>query len=188
MVLKPEPLFAAVEAVSTELADEGVEAGPVVMLSPQGQPLNQARAEDLARLSQLTLICGRYEGIDERVREHLVDAELSIGDYVVSGGELPAMVVVEALTRLQAGALGDAEAAGRDSFSQGLLDYPQYTRPAEFRGYSAPEVLRSGNHEAIAAWRREQSLLATARKRPDLLANRTLSAEERNFLKIETRE
>ena len=188
MVLKPEPLFAAVEAVSTELSDERVEAGPVVMLSPQGQPLNQARAEELARIPQVTLICGRYEGIDERVREHLVDAELSIGDYVVSGGELPAMVVVEAVTRLQAGALGDAEAAGRDSFSQGLLDYPQYTRPAEFRGHSAPQVLRSGNHEAIAAWRREQSLLATARKRPDLLASRALSDNERDILKKETRE
>ncbi len=188
MVLKPEPLFAAVEAVAAELAGHGIEAGPVVMMSPQGEPLRQSKAEELAALTQITLLCGRYEGVDERVREHLVDFELSIGDYVLTGGELQAMVVVEAITRLQSGALGDAEAAARDSFSGGLLDYPQYTRPAEFRGYSAPEVLRSGNHRAIAAWRRQQSLLATARKRPDLLARRTLSEQDRTFLENETRE
>lgn len=188
MVLKPEPLFAAVEAVRAELSHDGVSAGPVVLLSPQGDTLRQERAEELARGAQMTLLCGRYEGIDERVREHLVDGELSIGDYVLTGGELPAMVVVEAVTRLQPGALGDAEAAGRDSFSEGLLDYPQYTRPAEFRGHAAPEVLRSGNHQAIAEWRRRQSLLATARKRPDLLARRTLSDEERTFLENPTRE
>ena len=188
MVLKPEPLFSAVEAVAAEVAEKSIEAGPVILLSPQGERLCQPRAEELARLAQMTLLCGRYEGVDERVREYLVDFELSIGDYVVSGGELPAMVVVEVVTRLQPGALGDEEAAGRDSFSQGLLDYPQYTRPAEFRGHSAPEVLRSGNHEAIADWRRRQSLVATARKRPDLLANRTLSDEDTTYLKNETRE
>ena len=136
----------------------------------------------------MTLLCGRYEGVDERVHEHLVDFELSIGDYVLTGGELPAMVVVEVITRLQSGALFDAKAAGRDSFSEGLLDYPQYTRPAEFRGYLAPWVLRSGNHQAIATWRRQQSLLATARKRPDLLANQTLSEQDQAFLRNETRE
>jgi tRNA (guanine37-N1)-methyltransferase len=188
MVLKPEPLFAAVESVRAELAQAGVEAGPVVLLSPQGETFRQGRAEELAAAQQMTLLCGRYEGIDERVREHLVDCELSIGDYVLTGGELPAMVVVEAVTRLQPGALGDAEAAGRDSFSEGLLDYPQYTRPAEFRGYTAPEVLRSGNHQAIAAWRHRQALLATARKRPDLLAGRTLSEQDQAFLENETRE
>jgi tRNA (guanine37-N1)-methyltransferase len=182
MVLKPEPIFAAVEAVRAELDAAAVAAGPVILLSPQGERLQQQRAERLAALPQMTLLCGRYEGIDERVREQLVDFELSIGDYVLSGGELPAMVVVEVLTRLQPGALGDAQAAGRDSLSEGLLDYPQYTRPAEFRGHPAPEVLRSGNHEAIAAWRRRQALLATARKRPDLLAQRTLSEQERDWL------
>lgn len=188
MVFKPEPLFAAVEAVLSELDGHGVEAGPVVLLSPQGEQLRQARAEEMAASAQITLLCGRYEGVDERVRQHLVDFELSIGDYVLTGGELPAMVVIEAITRLQRGALGDAEAAGRDSFSQGLLDYPQYTRPAEFRGYAAPEVLRSGNHQAIQAWRHQQALLTTARKRPDLLANLTLSEKDKTFLKNETRE
>ncbi len=188
MILKPEPLFAAVEAVHAELEAEGAPKGPVVLLSPQGECLQQAKVEEMARLPQLTLLCGRYEGVDERVREHVVDFELSIGDYVLTGGELPAMVLVEALTRLQPGALGDAKAAARDSFSEGLLDYPQYTRPAEFRGHSAPEVLRSGNHQAIEVWRRRQSLLATARKRPDLLAGRVLSDSEQDILKNETRE
>jgi len=188
MVLKPEPLFAAVESVRAELAAAGIEAGPVVLLSPQGETFRQSKAEELAGAQQMTLLCGRYEGVDERVREHLIDFELSIGDYVLTGGELPAMVVVEAVTRLQPGALGDAEATGRDSFSEGLLDYPQYTRPAEFRGYTAPEVLRSGNHQAIAAWRHRQALLATARKRPDLLAGRTLSEQDQAFLENETRE
>jgi len=188
MVLKPEPLFAAVESLHDELRAGGIEPGPVILLSPQGPPLEQSRAEKMAQWPQFTLLCGRYEGVDERVREHLVDAELSIGDYVLTGGEIAAMVVVEAVTRLQKGALGDAEAADRDSFSGGLLDYPQYTRPAEFRGYVAPEVLRSGNHEAIAAWRHRQSLLATARKRPDLLADLNLSDSDKELLKHETRE
>jgi tRNA (guanine37-N1)-methyltransferase len=188
MVLKPEPLFAAVESVQAELAGAGIAAGPVVLLSPQGETLRQPCAEQLARGAQLTLLCGRYEGVDERVRRHLVDFELSIGDYVLTGGELAAMVVVEVVTRLLPGALGDAEAAVRDSFSEGLLDYPHYTRPAEFRGHTAPEVLRSGNHQAIAAWRHQQALLATVRKRPDLLAGRTLSDTEKALLKNETRE
>jgi len=158
------------------------------MMSPQGQLLQQSKAGELAALKQMTLLCGRYEGVDERVREHLVDFELSIGDYVLTGGELPAMVVVEAITRLQSGAVGDAEAVERDSFSEGLLDYPQYTRPADFRGYTAPLVLRSGNHQAIATWRRQQSLLATARKRPDLLVTKTLSEQDQVFLKNATRE
>ncbi len=188
MVFKPEPLFVAVEAVATELTEQGVEAGPVIMMSPQGKLLQQSKANELAILKQMTLLCGRYEGVDERVREHLVDFELSIGDYVLTGGELPAMVVVEAITRLQSGALGDSEAVERDSFSEGLLDYPQYTRPADFRGYLAPLVLRSGNHQAIATWRRQQSLLATARKRPDLLVTKTLSEQDQAFLKNGTRE
>ena len=188
MVLKPEPLFAAVESVRARLQEDDIEPGPVVLLSPQGETFRHERARQLAGRRQMTLLCGRYEGVDERVRDHLIDFELSIGDYVLTGGELPAMVVVEAVTRLQPGALGDAEAAGRDSFSVGLLDYPQYTRPAEFRGHAAPEVLRSGNHQAIAEWRRRQSLIATARKRPDLLAHVELSDKEREFLRNETRE
>ena len=164
MVLKPEPLFAAAEEVGAQLRSAGVEAGPVILLSPQGEPLRQGRAEELARHQQMTLICGRYEGVDERVRKELVDLELSIGDYVLTGGELPAMVVVDAVTRLQPGALGDAEATRHDSFSEALLDFPQYTRPADFRGLEVPEVLRSGNHPEIASWRRQQALVATARK------------------------
>ena len=182
MVLKPEPLFEAVEHVRVRLVEEGVGQGPVILLSPQGERLEQKRAEALAAAGQMILLCGRYEGVDERVRQHLIDMELSIGDYVVTGGELPAMVVIDAITRLQQGALGDAEAARHDSFSQGYLDYPQYTRPAEYRGYSVPEVLRSGHHQAIAEWRRDQALLATASKRPDLLENRSLSDKERAFL------
>ncbi len=182
MVLKPEPIFAAVEVVHAELDAAGIERGLVVLLSPQGEPLRQPRAESLAELAQMTLLCGRYEGIDERVCDNLVDLELSIGDYVLTGGELPAMVLIETVTRLQPNALGDVDAARRDSFSGGLLDYPQYTRPAEFRGHTAPDVLRSGNHDAIARWRHRQAVLATARKRPDLLTERALSEEEKSYL------
>ena len=182
MVLKPEPIFAAVEAVHAELDAAGIERGLVALLSPQGEPLRQPRAESLAELAQMTLLCGRYEGIDERVCDNVVDLELSIGDYVLTGGELPAMVVIEAVIRLQPNALGDVDAARRDSFSEGLLDYPQYTRPAEFRGHPVPEVLRSGDHDAIARWRHRQAVLATARKRPDLLAERALSEEEKSYL------
>ncbi|MFQ5744090.1 MAG: tRNA (guanosine(37)-N1)-methyltransferase TrmD [Acidobacteriota bacterium] len=178
MVLKPEPLFAAVEDVHGQVATAGTEPGPVILLSPQGERLQQRRVEWLARLPQMTLICGRYEGVDERVRQKTVDFEVSIGDYVTSGGELPAMVIIEAVTRLQPGALGDADAARHDSFSDALLDYPQYTRPAKFRGIGVPEVLRSGNHQAIGDWRRRQALLATSRKRPDLLSGRELSEQE----------
>lgn len=182
MVLKPEPLFAAVEDVRRRVRYVGLEPGPVILLSPQGERLRQGRVEELSRQRQLTLICGRYEGVDERVCNHLVDLELSIGDYVVSGGELPAMVLVDALSRLQPEALGDEGAARRDSFSEGLLDYPQYTRPASFRGMQVPEVLRSGDHRAIARWRRQQALVVTARKRPDLLAKASLSPADRRLL------
>ncbi len=182
MVLKPEPLFAAVDDVRTQAQAAGFDPGPVVLLSPQGKRFDQERARALAGQAQVTLICGRYEGVDERVRLHLVDFELSIGDYVLTGGELPAMVIIEAITRLQPEALGDAEATQHDSFSELLLDFPQYTRPADYRGMSVPEVLRSGNHPAIAQWRRQQALLATATKRPDLLEARGLSDEERALL------
>jgi tRNA (guanine37-N1)-methyltransferase len=182
MILKPEPLFDAVENVREQVENAGLVPGPVVLLSPQGERLDQRRARALAERAQVTLICGRYEGVDERVRRYLVDFELSIGDYVLTGGELPAMVVIEAVTRLQPEALGDAEAAQHDSFSESLLDFPQYTRPADYRGMSVPEVLRSGNHQVIAQWRRQQALLATATKRPDLLEVRGLSDEERDLL------
>ena len=182
MVLKPEPLFAAVDDVRAQAQAAGFDPGPVVLLSPQGERFDQQRVRALAGQGQVTLICGRYEGVDERVRLHLVDFELSIGDYVLTGGELPAMVIIEAVTRLQPEALGDAEATQHDSFSESLLDFPQYTRPADYRGMSVPEVLRSGNHPAIARWRRQQALLATATKRPDLLEARGLSDEERALL------
>ena len=163
MLLKPEPLFAAVESVR----------GPdshVVLLTPQGQPLKQRLVRELAGRSHLILICGHYEGVDERVREHLADAEISIGDYVLTSGNLPAMVLIDAVVRLLPGALGDEQSAHDESFSGDLLEYPQYTRPAEFRGWKVPDVLVSGNHAEIARWRAELRLRRTQRRRPDLLA------------------
>jgi tRNA (guanine37-N1)-methyltransferase len=167
MVLKPEPLFAAIESLRG--AHGGGDApGHVVLMTPQGEVFRQRIAADLARREHLVLVCGHYEGVDERVREHAVDQELSVGDYVLSGGELPAMVVVDAVVRLLPGALGSPESAAEESHSAGLLEYPQYTRPAEFRGWRVPEVLLSGNHGAIARWRREQALRRTRERRPDL--------------------
>jgi tRNA (guanine37-N1)-methyltransferase len=164
MVFKPEPIFAAVE----ELASEPPRPW-VVLLSPQGRRLDQALARELLGRERLLLICGRYEGVDERVREHLVDEEISIGDFVISGGELAAAVIVDAVGRLVPGVLGDASSAQSDSFSDGLLDHPQYTRPAVFRGWTVPETLLSGHHAVIEAWRQREALRATRRKRPDLL-------------------
>jgi tRNA (guanine37-N1)-methyltransferase len=165
MVLRPEPMFDAVETVLA-LDDR---KPLVVLMSPQGQPFTQATAERLAGLDRLLLLCGRYEGFDERIRT-LVDLELSIGDYVLTGGELPAMVVADAVTRLLPGVLGGETSAEDESFTTGLLEYPQYTRPADFRGMAVPEVLRSGDHARIAAWKREQALRRTAKRRPDMLA------------------
>ncbi len=177
MVMKPEPIFAAVEAV---LGDEkGV---PVILLSPQGRLFTHQVAKELSRHPRLALICGRYEGVDERVREHLATDEISIGDYVLSGGELAAMVVIDAVTRLLPGVLGDPGAAFEDSHAWGLLEYPHYTRPAVFRGWGVPEVLLSGNHAAIARWRREQALRRTLERRPDLLERAVLTEEDRAFL------
>ncbi len=177
MVMKPEPIFAAVEAVL------GVPARwPLILLSPQGRPFTQARAWQLAQSAGFALLCGRYEGVDERVREHLAVEELSVGDYVLSGGELAAMTVVEAVTRLLPGALGDEDGALNDSHSSGLLEYPHYTRPAEFRGWRVPQVLASGNHAQIARWRRDQALYRTWLRRPDLLARADLSPAERQRL------
>ncbi|MBN8248995.1 MAG: tRNA (guanosine(37)-N1)-methyltransferase TrmD [Verrucomicrobia bacterium] len=164
MVLKPEPLFEAVEALKA--ANEP--APRVILTGPAGRPFTQAIARELSGWPRLLLICGSYEGYDERVREHLADDELSIGDYVLTNGNLPAMVIVDAVTRLLPGALGDDASSADESFSRGLLEYPQYTRPAEFRGWPVPSVLQSGNHAAIERWRRAQAVRKTALKRPDL--------------------
>jgi len=175
MILKPEPLWAAVEALRTD-------AARVILLDPQGRRFCQEVARELSRESHLILLCGRYEGVDERVREHLVDDELSIGDYVLTGGELPALVVIDAVTRLRPGALGDAAAAQADSFAGGLLEEPQYTRPEEFRGHRVPEILLSGDHKRIARWRRLRSLWRTWRRRPDLLETAELTPEEQKLI------
>jgi tRNA (guanine37-N1)-methyltransferase len=173
MVMKPEPLFRAVEA----LKDGDLDV-PVALLSPQGRLFSQAVAEEYAQRVGLILICGRYEGVDERVVEHLITDEVSIGDYVLTGGEIPAMVVVDAVTRLIPGALGCEESAERESFVNGLLDYPHYTRPAEYRGLKPPEVLLSGNHAEIERWRRRKAIEKTLRRRPDLIRNRLLPRDE----------
>ncbi len=166
MVMRPEPFFEAVE----ELRKRETAGSPhVVLLSPQGKPLTQRAVEGLARRPWLILLCGHYEGVDERVREGLADEELSIGDYVLTCGELPAMVVVDSVARLLPGVLGDAQSASEESFSGDLLEYPQYTRPAEYRGYRVPDVLLSGDGPRISEWRRLQALRRTARKRPDLI-------------------
>jgi tRNA (guanine37-N1)-methyltransferase len=161
MLLKPEPIFEAVES----LADEKTR---VVLMTPTGRKFDQRLARTLSQCPHLVLVCGSYEGFDERVRVHLADDEISIGDYVLTNGALPAMVVIDAVTRLLPGVLGDDASTQEESFSQGLLEYPHYTRPAEFRGWKVPEVLLSGNHAEIAKWRHEQALLRTKEKRPDL--------------------
>ena len=178
MVMKPEPIFAAVESV---LGDQRPTT-PIIMLTPQGRLFNQRVARELVRHRRLLLICGRYEGVDERVHQHLVTDELSIGDYVLSGGEIPAMVVVEAVTRLIPGVLGDPSAPFEDSHAEGLLEYPHYTRPPVFRGWPVPEVLLSGNHAAIVHWRRRQALRRTWERRPDLLHQALLTAEDEAYL------
>lgn len=176
MLLKPEPIFAATEAA------RGGRDMPVVLLTPQGRRFDQRIAEELAAHGELILICGHYEGVDERVREHLVTDELSIGDYVLSGGELAAMVIVDATVRYLPGVLGAEEAVGQDSHSSGLLEHPQYTRPQVFRGWEVPQVLLSGNHAEIARWRQEQSILRTLGRRPDLLERAELPPDESKLL------
>lgn len=178
MVMKPEPVFAAVEKV---LEDELVTT-PVILLTPQGRLFDQDVARELAGRDRLALICGRYEGVDERVREHLATDEISIGDYVLSGGELPALVVIDSVARLLPGVLGDESATAQDSHSAALLEHPHYTRPAEFRGWRVPEVLRSGDHGRIREWRRRESLKRTMLRRPDLLSGAELSEEEWSWL------
>ena len=170
MVLKPEPIFAAIESLTGANRRESIAAGKrVVLLSPQGRPLTQSLTAEFAKSEQLVLICGRYEGVDERVAEALVTDEVSIGDYVLSGGEPAALVVIDATVRLLPGALGSATSASNESFTNGLLDCPQYTRPPEFEGMRAPDVLFTGNHAEIARWRSEAAVEKTKRNRPDLL-------------------
>jgi tRNA (guanine37-N1)-methyltransferase len=201
MVMKPEPIFRAVETVLTReagwvfaptpdtpeppQADGPVdlpEDVPVILLSPQGRTFTQTVAEELARYRRIALICGRYEGVDERVREGLVTDEISIGDFVISGGELGAAIIVDAVTRLQPGALGCDMGAFEDSFATGLLEYPQYTKPPAYRGARVPDILASGDHAKVARWRREQALLRTWLRRPDLLNSAPLSELDRKFL------
>jgi tRNA (guanine37-N1)-methyltransferase len=209
MVLKPEPLFACAESLELATREQrlsGEANETVTLLSPQGKMFTQAMAEQLSRLKRIVLICGRYEGVDERVAEGLADREVSIGDYVLSGGELGAAIIVDTITRLVPGALGNEASARQESFSAplsavsdaarkaatgcpdstcgsgGLLDYPHYTRPAEFRGMAVPEVLVGGNHEQIRRWRRRKALEKTLRNRPDLLERQALSEEDRKFL------
>jgi len=184
MVMKIEPIACALEAV---LGDEPLPRGQdeptrIILLSPAGRLFNQSLADELAICEHLVLICGRYEGVDDRVSQHLITDEMSVGDYVLSGGEIPAMVVVEAVTRLLPGALGDPLGAAHDSHTSGFLEYPHYTRPAEYRGWAVPEVLLSGNHAEVALWRRQQSLLRTYQRRPDLLVGASLSEEDLAFL------
>lgn len=179
MVLKPEPLFRAMEALNHENA--GI-ADSVILLSPQGRPFTQSIAQELSSMQSIVLLCGHYEGFDERVREHLVTDELSIGDYVLTGGELAALVVMDAIIRLLPNVLGNPDSAGSDSFSNGLLEHPHYTRPRNYHDWEVPEVLLSGNHQAIAKWRQEQSLLRTYKRRPDLLKKTMLPHDAQKWL------
>jgi tRNA (guanine37-N1)-methyltransferase len=204
MVLKPEPIFECVEALNVSPREERLKCGAretVALLSPQGRVFDQKMAEELAQMDRVVLICGRYEGVDERVAAELADREISVGDFVLSGGELGAAIIVDAVTRLIPGALGNEASSQQESFSSrrepventgsapsstctsgGLLDYPHYTRPAEFRGMAVPEVLSSGNHDQIRKWRRQKALEKTWRNRPDLLEKVELSAEDEKFL------
>jgi tRNA (guanine37-N1)-methyltransferase len=177
MVMKPGPVFTAVESV---LGSPPI--CPVILLTPQGKVLNQEMAYRLAQHEHIGLICGRYEGIDERIREHLVTDEISIGDYVLTGGELPAMILVDVLSRLLPGVLGDPEGASDDSHASGLLEYPHYTRPPEYRGWRVPDVLLSGNHAEISRWRRRQSLYRTYKRRPDMLQKADLSSDDKKYV------
>jgi len=195
MVMKPEPIFEAIETVlglaplqtQPEPFDQtqGKPASniPIILLTPQGRVFNQRIAEELSHHERIVLLCGRYEGIDERIREHLVTDEISIGDYVLTGGELPALMIIDAVSRLLPGVLGDPTGAEDDSHSMGLLEYPHYTKPPEFRGWKVPDILASGNHAKINKWRREQALTRTFNKRPDMLEKAELSKEDIKFLK-----
>ena len=182
MMLKPEPIFETVESIKSGYANQESSQLPVILLTPQGRCFSQEIAYELSQCGHLILICGRYEGVDERVREHLVTDEISIGDYVLSGGEIAAMVVVDAVVRLLPGVLGSEASAIDDSHATGLLEYPQYTRPAVYRGWSVPQVLLSGDHAQIAQWRREQAIQRTLERRPELLDKASLRLEKRQLV------
>jgi tRNA (guanine37-N1)-methyltransferase len=183
MVMKPEPVFEAVESVlGMDAAQTQPTPVPVILLTPQGRVFTQRVAAELSTYERIALLCGRYEGVDERIREHLVTDEISIGDYVLTGGELPALMIIDAVSRLIPGVLGDPTGAEDDSHSMGLLEYPHYTRPPEFRGWQVPEVLLSGDHGRIEKWRREQALIRTLRRRPDILEKAELSKTDKKFI------
>ena len=190
MVMKPEPVFEAIESVlgledghAKPAPDSGARQGiPIILLTPQGRVFTQRVAEELARHERIALLSGRYEGVDERIREHLVTDEISVGDYVLTGGELPALILIDAISRLIPGVLGDPTGAEDDSHSMGLLEYPHYTRPPDFRGWKVPNVLLSGDHGRIEKWRREQALERTYRKRPDMLERAELSDADKKFV------
>lgn len=180
MVLKPQPLFDAVD----HLVKDASERPPILLMSPQGAPFTQKKAEELAQHSHLIILCGHYEGYDERIRQHLATEEISIGDFVLTGGELPAMILIDSVSRLIPGVLGNRSSAVTDSFSTGLLEYPHYTRPAEYRGMKVPDILLSGHHANVEKWRRQQSLERTWTRRPDLLESAPLTEEDRKFLRM----
>ena len=183
MVMKPEPVFEAVESVLGSESDPTQLAPvPVILLTPQGRVFTQRIAEELSRHERIVLLCGRYEGVDERIREHQVTDEISVGDYVLTGGELPALLLIDAVSRLIPGVLGDPTGAEDDSHSKGLLEYPHYTRPPEFRGWKVPEVLLSGDHAKIEKWRREQAIQRTLRRRPDMMERAELNEVEKRFV------
>ncbi|MFC1989033.1 tRNA (guanosine(37)-N1)-methyltransferase TrmD [Chloroflexota bacterium] len=183
MVLKPEPIFEAVEAIKAAISNEKEDAViPILLLTPQGRSFSQEIASELSKYSHLILICGHYEGFDERIREHLATDEISIGDYVLSGGELAAMVVADSVVRLMPGVLGSESSSINDSYATGLLEYPQYTRPPVYRGWAVPEVLLSGNHAEIDKWHRQQTIIRTLQRRPDLLDKVNLSLEEKRLI------
>ncbi|RJP50597.1 MAG: tRNA (guanosine(37)-N1)-methyltransferase TrmD [Anaerolineaceae bacterium] len=192
MVMKPEPVFEAIESVLELIplptppeplsSPMGKTSIPIILLTPQGRVFNQTIAQELSQYPHIVLLCGRYEGIDERIREHLVTNEISIGDYVLTGGELPALILIDSIARLLPDVLGDPTGAEDDSHAMGLLEYPHYTRPPEFRGWKPPDVLLSGDHSKIQKWRREQALLRTFKKRPDMLEKTELSKEDKKFI------
>ena len=183
MVMKPEPVFEAVESVlGLDSSHAQPLAIPVILLDPQGRVFSQRIAEELARHERIALLCGRYEGVDERIREHLVTDEISIGDYVLTGGELPALILIDAVSRLIPGVLGDPTGAEDDSHSMGLLEYPHYTKPSEYRGWKVPDVLLSGDHAKIEKWRREQALTRTFHRRPAMIEKAELSELDKKFI------
>ncbi len=177
MILMPEPVFNAVESIKIE------GSSLTILLSPQGKLFNQEIAVKLSNFSQIILICGRYEGVDERIKEHLIDEEISIGDYVLSGGEIPAMVIIDTVSRLIPGVVGKEESLRKDSFFSNILDYPRYTRPRNFRGFLVPEILLSGDHEKIKKWQKEKAIENTLKKRPDLLTKMELTEEQKSIIK-----